>query len=128
MIRPILLGVVHNPSELWETIDSIELNQDNSIRTSTNIFRKDMANPRLRNFSSRRLISWKTLRIEKSAGKSGYIGRNLYQKILVSNVETVLTLNNNNFVINPNVIISLTSRDWCVSTSSPSRTTITGFR
>ena len=128
MIRPILLGVVHNPSELWETIDSIELNQDNSIRSSTNIFRKDMANPRLRNFISRCLISWNTLRIEKSAGKSGYIGFNLYQKILVSNVETVLTLNNNNFVINPNVIISLTSRDWCVSTSSPSRTTITGFR
>ena len=126
--KPILLGVVPNPSELWEAIHSFELSQDSFIKSSINIPREEVFDNRLTNFISRCLISWKMLKIEKSAGRSNYIQNNTYQKILISNVETVLMINSNSFLVAPNVIISLTSRNWCVSTSSPSRTTITGFR
>lgn len=126
--KPLLLGVVDNPLELWETIDSFKLNQKNLTKSSTNITRDEVLNIRLKNFISRCLISWNILRIEKSLVKSSYIQNNKYQKIVLSNVETILTLNGNNFVILPNVIVSINSRNWCVSSFNSSRTTITGFR
>ena len=126
--KPVLLGVVPNPSELWETIDSFKLNQDNLTKLSTNIPREEVFDARLKNFISRCLTSWNVLRIEKSFGRSSYIQNNTYQKVLLSNVETLLTLNGNSFRVSPNVIASITCRNWCISTSSYSRTTITGFR
>ena len=126
--KPLLLGVVDNPLELWETIDSFELNQNNLTKSSTNITRDDIINIRLKRFISRCLISWKVLKIEKSLVKSNYIQNNKYQKIILSNVETILTLNSQRFRICPNVIVSFNSRNWCVSAFSYSRTTITGLR
>lgn len=126
--KPLLLGVVDNPLELWETIDSFELNQKNLTKSSTNIARDEIVNTRLKRFISRCLISWKMLKIEKSLGESSYIQNNKYQKIVLSNVETILTLNSRNFRICPNVIVSFNSRNWCVSAFNSSRTTLTGFR
>lgn len=125
--KPLLLGVVDNPLELWETIDSFKLNQSNLTKSSTDIARDDIINMRLKRFISRCLMSWKAIKIEKSLGKSNYIENNKYQKIILSNVETILTLNCRSFRICPNVIVSFNSRNWSVS-AFDSRTTITGFK
>gem|GEM_PF-4170602 len=126
--KPILLGVVDNPPDLWNAIDSIELDRSNLTKSSTNILRKEVPNKRLRNFLSRCFISWKILKIEKSLGKSSYIQNNTYPKILISNAETILSVIGGSFRVPPNVIVCIYSRNWCVSNSTLSRTTITGFR
>ncbi len=128
--NPVILGKVFNPDELWQKIGTVNLNRECFSKHITTIYNINNCDSRLRNFISRCLISWKKIIVEKSFGQSSRFSFVApHQKIIISNVETIISLENRKFLVKPNVIISCFSTSWDIDNYRDIiRTTITGFR